>query len=219
MSVKENKDYYFPCPWTDQPDQGVVAVGDLYEPEVILQAYQLGIFPWPHAGYPLLWFCPDERGILEFKDLHLAKSFQKWIRKNQKDITITVNQNFSEVIKHCRLQKRKGQRGSWINQKMITAYSKLHQRGHVISLECWRDGHLISGIYGVQSLNYFSCESMFHLEDNASKYALISLVQFLKQSKKLDWMDLQMVTPVCESLGAKYISKFEFLNKINCPRY
>lgn len=210
--------YFFPCPWTAEINDDIIAVGDHLESEVITEAYHIGVFPWPHQGYPVLWFCPEERGVLDFSNLHLSRSFKKWIRQNQEALEVTVNHDFHIVIEACRLAKRKDQKGSWITKPLQKAYEKLEQEGRIISLECWRDGKLISGIYGVKSQTYFSCESMFHSEDNASKFAFIKLVEHL-QTLGFDWMDLQMVTPVSESFGAKYISRNDFLKRIKCPKY
>jgi leucyl/phenylalanyl-tRNA--protein transferase len=193
--------------------EGVLVAGGQMTPELLIYSYDHGIFPWPHEGYPLLWFCPDERGVLDFEDLHLAKSFQKWLKKNRSRYEITMNQNFSEVLRDCKTQKRAGQKGTWINKEIENNYIKLHQMGHAFSLEVKRDGALVGGIYGVQSQKYFSCESMFHKEDNVSKLALYELVLFLK-SHGYTWMDIQMVTSVCESFGGKLISKDQFLKRL-----
>lgn len=203
----------FPDPKSADIIDGVIAVGgDLDAPNLKL-SYSLGIFPWPHEGYPLLWFCPDERGILEFSELHISRSLNKWIRKYEPLINVTVNESFTNVMIECQQQLRQGQKGSWITPEMIAAYTKLNQQGHALSVECWMDGELISGIYGVKSKKYFSCESMFFKKSNASKYAFLKLVEHLK-SLGLDWMDLQMVTDVSESFGAKYITREEFLKRI-----
>lgn len=193
--------------------EGVIAIGGELRPQVLVQAYNHGIFPWPHEGYPLLWFCPDERGVIDFADLHLPKSFQKWLRKNRSFFTITMNQKFSEVIKNCKEQKRKGQNGTWITEDIENSYIELHQQGVALSLEVMRGDRLVGGIYGVLSNKYFSCESMFHKEDNTSKLALFALIQYLK-SLGSSWMDIQMVSSVCESIGGKLISKNDFLRRI-----
>ncbi|MFN3454968.1 MAG: leucyl/phenylalanyl-tRNA--protein transferase, partial [Pseudobdellovibrio sp.] len=127
---------------------------------------------------------------------------------------ITVNESFEHVIRECKKQKRVGQKGSWITPPIIKAYTDLFNRGGVISVECWEQGELISGIYGVKSEKYFSCESMFFKKDNASKYAFIKLVEHLT-SLGFSWMDLQMVTDVSESFGGKYISREDFLKRID----
>lgn len=206
----------FPNPWTTETIEDVIVVGGVMTPENLIESYKLGIFPWPHEGYPLLWFCPEERGILDFNELHVSSSLKKWIKKNSPNITVTMNQDFPRVIKECRKQKRAGQNGSWINGAIEKNYTELQKRGYALSVECWQADELISGIYGVKSETYFSCESMFFKVPNASKFAFVKLVEYL-QSLGLTWMDLQMVTDVSGSFGGKYISKDEFLGRIDCP--
>lgn len=204
----------FPNPKYTETLEGIILVGGKLSVENLIESYSLGIFPWPHEGYPLLWFCPDERGIIDFKDLHIPTSLKKWIKKNQDQIKVTVNQDFPEVIRECRSQKRKGQRGTWITDAIEKNYIALAKKGYALSVECWQGEELVGGIYGVLSKKYFSCESMFFKKSNMSKYAFLKLVEHLKELK-LNWMDLQMVTDVSESFGAKYISKKEFLKRIS----
>ncbi len=203
----------FPNPETTETIEDIILVGGVMTVDNLVESYRLGIFPWPHEGCPLLWFSPEERGILDFKDLHISSSLKKWIKKNESLITVTINQNFLEVIKECRKQKRPGQHGSWINGAIEKNYLELQKQGGALSLECWQNGEMISGIYGVKSKKYFSCESMFFKRPNASKFAFVKLVQYL-QSVGLTWMDLQMVTDVSGSFGAKYISRKMFLKRI-----
>lgn len=203
----------FPDPWTTETLEDVIAVGGELNTENLINAYSLGIFPWPHKGYPLLWFCPDQRGIIEFADLHISRSLLKWIRKNESELEIKINVNFKEVIKNCRLQKRPDQNGSWINLKIEKSYFELSNLNKAISIECYKKSELVAGIYGVQSEKYFSCESMFYKIDNGSKYVFIKLVEYLKQHGQ-SWMDLQMITDVSQAFGGKYIPKKAFLKKI-----
>lgn len=210
-------DLKFPNPWVTDTVEDVIAVGGKLTVANLIKAYEMGIFPWPHPGYPLLWFCPEQRGIIEFSDLHIGKSLRKWIRHHEDKIEVKVNDRFADVMKACRLQKRKGQKGSWINNEIEAAYNQLHQQGGAFSLECYIDGQMISGIYGVKSKHYISCESMFHNRDNASKYAFVKLVEYFK-TKGYDWMDLQMITDVSGYLGGKYIPKKQFLKKIKLEK-
>lgn len=191
----------------------IIAVGGVLDVQILEFAYKHGVFPWPHEGYPLLWFAPEQRGVIDFQDLHVSKSFKKWLKKNEDVYTIKLNTAFSDVMKNCRQQKRKNQKGSWINQEIEQAYFQLHQQGKATSLEVYEKDLLVGGIYGVESGAYFSCESMFHLQDNVSKLALIKLIEKLKTEGQ-NWMDIQMVTSVCESFGGKLISKDIFLERI-----
>ncbi len=203
----------FPNPATTETIEDIIAVGGDLNAENLIYAYSLGIFPWPHKGYPLLWFCPEKRGIIEFKDLHVGRSLQKWIRKNESRIEVKLNHNFASVIKNCRQQKRAGQKGSWINAAIEKSYTELHKLGGVLCLECYIEDELVAGIYGVLSQKYFSCESMFFKIDNGSKFAFVKLVEHL-QKMGHEWMDLQMITEVSGYLGGKYISKLDFLQRI-----
>ena len=203
----------FPDPKTTETIEDIILVGGVMSVENLIESYRIGIFPWPHEGYPLLWFCPEERGILDFKELHISTSLKKWIKKNESLIEVSINKNFLKVVQECRKQKRPGQKGSWINGAIEKNYSELQKQGYAISVECWLGGELISGIYGVKSEKYFSCESMFFNKPNASKFAFIKLVEHLK-SLGLNWMDLQMVTDVSGAFGGKYVSKKVFLKKI-----
>jgi len=205
----------FPNPRTADIIDDVIAVGGDIDGLNLKESYRLGIFPWPHEGYPLLWFCPDERGVLFFDELHISKSLKKWIKQNENKINVTVNQAFESVISECQKQQRPGQKGSWITGDIIRAYTDLFQMGGVISVECWQNNELISGIYGVLSENYFSCESMFFKKSNASKYAFVKLVNYLKHQYQMSWMDLQMVTDVSESFGGRYILREEFIELID----
>ncbi len=193
--------------------EGVIALGGKLTPENLVLSYSQGIFPWPHEGYPLLWFCPDERGIIEFSEMCTPKSFEKWHRRNASQFLVTRNKDFSAVIKNCRQQIRAGQAGSWINNAMEKAYCQLHEMGKAHSVEIWHNEILVGGIYGVQSEKYFSCESMFYKVSNASKLALFELIQILK-SQQQTWMDIQMVTDVSGSFGGKLITKADFLDRI-----
>lgn len=202
----------FSDPYTPTMED-IIAVGGKLEWDILQYAYQQGVFPWPHEGYPLLWFAPEKRGVLDFDRLHIPKSLKKWMKQNENVYTAKFNTQFSEVMHHCRLQKRKDQNGTWINDEIEKAYNDLFEKGHAISCEILREGCLVGGIYGVRSKRYVSCESMFHLEDNTSKLALIRLVEKLAREGH-SWMDIQMVTSVCESLGGYLISKKSFLKRI-----
>lgn len=212
------KKYSFPCPWTSEIMEDVIAVGGPMDVTSLIESYSLGIFPWPHDGYPLLWFCPESRGIIDFSDLRVNRSTSKWLKKNELNYHIQINTDFESIIINCQKAKRKDQKGSWINDDIIKSYKKLFDKGHMICLGVYKNENLVGGIYGVLSKKYFSAESMFHLEDNVSKMAFIKLIEILK-SKGHSWMDIQMVTDVCSSLGAKYISREDFLTRIQCPVY
>ena len=204
---------FFPDPRVTKTEQDILCVGGELDAEILEEAYAWGIFPWPHDDLPLLWFCPEERGVLDFEDLHLPRSFQKWLKKNEPQIEIKFNHDFKKVIARCAEKKRPGQKGTWITADIKRSYLELFKTGGAYCLECYRDGQLIGGIYGVKSAKYYSCESMFFDEPNASKLALYKLIEKLK-SEGHKWLDIQMVTDVSGQFGGKYISKKKFLKRI-----
>lgn len=190
-------------------EHGLVAIGGDLEIDSLLLAYSQGIFPWPISEeYPLAWFSPDPRGILAFDRLHLSKSFRKFLKKNPYDVRF--NTNFEAVIMNCARVLRADQSSTWITQEIINAYIELHKQGYAYSIETYLDDRLVGGVYGVCINRFYSGESMFHLEDNASKVALVSLLYLLKQ-RDIGWLDTQMVTPVVESLGGVEIPRETFL--------
>lgn len=205
---------YFPDPALPTMD-GIVAFGDELSTDILLEAYENGIFPWPHPELPCLWFCPDKRGVLDFDELHIPKSLEKFIRKT--DLKITFNKAFTEVMNECAQVPRPGQGGTWITPPMLKAYKKFHDEGYAHSIECWQGDTLVGGMYGVFVNGVFSGESMFYKVSNASKLCLVKMIEQLK-ANGLTWMDIQMTTSVTESLGGKYISKAEFLQRIRNPR-
>ncbi len=188
---------------------GLLAFGGDLEIESLILAYSQGIFPWPISKeYPLAWFSPDPRGVLFFKDLNINRSFKKIIAKNQ--FEITFNQNFEAVIMNCSRVRRKNEAGTWITDDIIDAYINLFRNGLAYSVEVMENGQLVGGLYGVNIKSYFSGESMFFTRDNASKIGLYYLIEKLK-SEGIEWIDTQMVTPFFAQIGAKHISRNEFL--------
>lgn len=193
------------------PD-GIVALGGALSTTNLLRAYRRGIFPWPVDDYFLPWFCPPERAILEFKDLHVPRRLARLRRQNP--FRLTIDEAFEEVIVSCARVKRKRERGTWITMQMIRAYTKLHLEGHAHSVEAWEGDTLVGGLYGVDAGGAFSGESMFYYRPNASKLVLLHLIEHL-QSRGLDWIDIQMMTLHMEDLGAKEIPRSQFLNKLS----
>jgi leucyl/phenylalanyl-tRNA--protein transferase len=200
----------FPDP-RQSTTEGIIALGGDLEPESLMLAYRQGIFPWPHPGYPLVWFCPPERAILEIDRLHISRSLAR--ARKRCDFKFTWDTAFDSVISHCASIARPFQDGTWITEEMVAAYRELHRLGHAHSLEVWNENELVGGIYGVDSGGVFSGESMFYLKPNASKFAILYLLEFLS-SKGLSWIDIQVMTPHMEALGARLIPRDEFLTKL-----
>ncbi|HUI27819.1 MAG TPA: leucyl/phenylalanyl-tRNA--protein transferase [Candidatus Kryptonia bacterium] len=204
----------FPDPRSANPD-GIVAVGGDLHPQSLLLAYRQGIFPWPVEGLPLLWFCPAERGTLEFANLHIPRSLVR--ARRQTSLCFTIDAAFPEVIRACAASPRPMQQGTWITPAVIAAYIRFHQLGFAHSVEAWRGERLVGGVYGVDIDGAFAAESMFHCEPNASKLALLYLADHL-QSRGLEWLDIQVLTPHLVRLGARAISRDEFLEKLRRTR-
>lgn len=193
-------------------EDGIVAIGGDLETDSLLLAYSQGIFPWPISKeYPLAWFSPDPRGILLFDKIHLSKSLRKFLKKNPYEVR--YNTNFEAVIMNCASVKRNDQTSTWITQEIIDSYIKLQKLGFAYSIETYLEDRLVGGVYGVCINRFYSGESMFHLEDNASKVALVSLLYMLKQ-RDIGWIDTQMVTPVVQSLGGIEIPRKNFLQML-----
>ena len=201
-------------PPVDEADEnGLLALGGDMEVSSLLLAYSRGIFPWPISDeYPLAWFSPDPRGVLEYKNLHIPRKLNSALNKNK--YTVTFNQQFDLVIQACAEAKRKDQPGTWINQEIIDCFTQLFEQGHSYSVEVInKDEEVIGGLYGVCLGNYLSGESMFFKETNASKIGLVTLMQHLHQ-KGVDFLDTQMVTPVVASLGGTEIPRSDFIKRV-----
>lgn len=205
----------FPDPKLDY-EEGLIGVGGTLEIPVLIEAYGKGIFPWPQEGYPLLWFCPERRGVLNFDHFRIPTSLKKKL-KNYQHLRYTKNSNFGEVIQACAEQKRQNQKGTWINNQIIKAYTQFHQAGYAHSWEVWEEDTLVGGGYGVLYQGVFSGESLFHKKTNMSKLALIKMVEDLK-GQGLKWMDTQMVTPLLKSFGAEEIPKKQYLKLLSASQ-
>ncbi len=198
----------FPDPRT-ATEEGIVAYGGDLSPSRLMLAYRMGIFPWYSLGDPILWWSPDPRLILETDDFKLRRS----LRKKLSRFEIRFDTAFSEVIRECARTPRRGQKGSWIVPEMIEAYEELHALGYAHSVEAYRDGVLVGGLYGVCVGRVFCGESMFAKVSDASKAALAALVERLREGG-FDFIDCQVPTEHLKSLGAIEISRETFLNRL-----
>ena len=189
----------------------IVGVGGRLDSDTLLRAYRRGIFPWPVEGLPLLWFCPRERAILEFSRVHVSRSLAR--ARRQTTLRFTVDAAFDAVIRACATTPRPGQDGTWITDEIESAYTRLHALGIAHSVEAWRGDELAAGVYGVAVDGAFAAESMFHREPNASKLALLHLIDHLA-SARLDWIDIQVMTPHLERLGAHVVPRTVFLQRL-----
>ncbi len=189
----------------------IVAVGGALSTENLIRAYRSGIFPWPIDEEILPWFCPEKRAILDFSELHIPRRLAR-IQK-QKPFRFTIDQAFQQVIVACATVRRKEETGTWITRQMINAYYKLHLEGHAHSVEAWDGEDLVGGVYGVDAGGAFSGESMFSYRTNASKLALLHLIEHLR-TRGLGWIDIQTMSVHMHALGAKEIDRSEFLRRL-----
>jgi leucyl/phenylalanyl-tRNA--protein transferase len=199
----------FPDPRYARSD--VVAMGEDLRVETLREAYRKGIFPWPHEGMPLPWFSPRRRAVVLFEELHVGRSLRKVQRRNA--FTFTIDRDFRAVIRACAAAYRPDQDGTWIAPNIIAAYTRLHEAGDAHSVEVWEGDALVGGLYGVDAGGVFAGESMFHRRPNASKLALLFLMEHLRS--RGSWLlDCQVLTPHMEALGAREISRGRFLDAL-----
>lgn len=197
----------FPNPKYYDPKDGLIAFGGDLSPERLWFAYQLGIFPWFNPGEEILWWCLDPRCVLFPSELKVSKSMRKILRDEL--FKVTENRCFETVMKECQQKQRVGQDGSWISDELIESFVALHEAGLAKSVEVWQDDVLVGGLYGLQVGRVFCGESMFSNVSNASKAGFLTFVK--NHEHDFDIIDCQSHTEHLESLGARMISKQEFL--------
>jgi len=183
---------------------GLIAFGGKITVDFIIEAYSNGIFPWYNNDEPILWWCPNPRTVFFVNEIHISKSMKKLI-KSQK-YKITFDTAFDKVIENCKNTRKE----TWINEDIIKVYSELYKLGLAHSVEVWDNNKLIGGLYGLCLGKVFFGESMFSLEPNTSKLALISLGNFLNK-EDFRIIDCQVHNEHLESLGAIEIGRREFL--------
>ena len=204
----------FPNP-LQASEEGILAIGGDLSPARLLMAYNNGIFPWFNEEDPILWWSPDPRFVLFPEELKVSKSMRPYF--NQKKFDWTLDTEFRTVILNCQQSIRRGQYGTWITEDMLEAYCHLHELGYAHSVEVWKEGDLVGGLYGIALGKCFFGESMFTHEKNASKFGFISLVRLLTQ-KGFNLIDCQQETRHLSSLGAKSISREQFLSLLHDNR-
>jgi len=199
----------FPPPELAIPG-GLLAVGGDLAPERLLLAYRHGIFPWFSPGEPILWWSPDPRCVLFPDRLRISRSMRRLIRS--RIFTITFDTCFADVMTACQ-EERRGREGTWITAGMKAAYVRLHEMGLAHSVEVWREDCLAGGLYGVSLGRIFFGESMFSRVANASKAALIALVQQLA-ARDFQLIDCQIQSEHLQKLGAEMIPRDGFLRML-----
>jgi len=205
------RDDPFPAPERALKDpNGLLCAGADLSLERLLDAYRRGIFPWYSGSEPILWWSPDPRMVLFCEELKVSRSLAKSIRN--KGFEVKIDAAFSKVIGAC-AEPRKGEAGTWLGKDMQAAYLALHRAGHARSFETWREGRLVGGLYGVAIGRMFYGESMFSVETDASKVALVGLVEDLRR-RGMPLIDCQQRTPLLASLGAREIPRRDFLRRV-----
>ena len=189
-----------------EPDGLLAAGGDL-SPERLLCAYRRGIFPWYDDGQPLLWWSPDPRCVFQQGDFHLSRRLRRYLRQSTAEVRF--NTSFSEVIRAC-AAPRAAELGTWITPEMIDAYERLHRDGWAHSIEIWQDQALVGGLYGLAIGRAFFGESMFSVDANASKMALLAISRMM-DANEFGILDCQLVSRHLVSLGASIIARHEFV--------
>jgi leucyl/phenylalanyl-tRNA--protein transferase len=198
---------WFPDPCRADAE-GLVAVGGELSVARLLLAYRSGIFPW--TVKPVSWWSPDPRAILELSALHVPRSLKRKLRPGV--FEVTQDRAFKQVMEGCAAPGR-GRRTTWITSEFLAAYTRLHEQGHAHSVECWQGRRLVGGIYGVAIGGLFAGESMFHRVPDASKVALCSLVDHLR-NQGFALFDIQMLTPITERLGGTLIAREAYLERL-----
>jgi len=204
------QEHFFPPPSLSESN-GLLAIGGDLHPQRLILAYMSGVFPWYSEGQPILWFSPDPRYVLDPKRFHVGRSLKKKLKKNE--FRVTLDSAFEDVIDNCAKKKRPMQYGTWITADMRQAYLTLHEMGYAHSVEVWREGMLVGGLYGVNVGNLFSGESMFAHQSDASKIGFVWLMSQM-MSWGIELCDCQVYTDHLKRFGAENIPRDQYLRGI-----
>lgn len=186
-------------------DGEVIAAGGDLEPGTVLDAYRRGLFPMRVEGV-LAWWSPDPRGVIPLDGFHVSRSLRPAISRFE----IRLDTAFERVMRAC---ADPGRPHGWIDESFVVAYSHLHEQGWAHSVETWRDGELVGGLYGLRIGGLFAGESMFHAETDASKVACWATVELLRLDRA-QLFDVQWTTPHLHTLGAVDIDRVEYLRRL-----
>ena len=202
---------FFP-PAEEVDPEGLVGFGGRLTPEWLLDAYQHGIFPWPTGDpdVPIPWWSPDPRAIIELDRFHVPRRLARTIRSGR--FELSCDRDFAGVIRGCATAADRAG-GTWLTAQMIRAYIRLFRLGHAHSVEVWQDGRLAGGTYGVAIAGLFAAESKFYRVRDASKVALVHLVQRLR-ARGYALLDIQQLTPHAARFGAIEIPRRQYLARL-----
>lgn len=187
----------------------VVVMGEDLRVATLREAYRKGIFPWPHDDLPMPWFSPRRRTVIFFDELHVGRSLRK--AQKRSSLKFTIDRDFRRVIDACAEADRPEHDGTWIGPNIIEAYALFHETGDAHSVEAWEGDVLAGGLYGVDAGGVFTGESMFHCRPDASRLALLFLIEHLRE-RGATFLDCQVMTPHMEALGAREITRGRFLD-------
>lgn len=181
--------------------------------EMLVNAYAQGIFPMAHEDedWEVYWYQPDPRTILPLDEFHVGRRLRQIVRQHVFEVRISTE--FRRVMELC-AEPRDASPGVWISPYLVDAYCELHEHGLAHSVECWQDGELVGGLYGVTFRGLFAGESMFTRVDNASKVALVHLVERMK-SRGLVLLDTQFTTEHLKRFGAREVSRVEYEERLH----
>ena len=208
-----------PCPWAFPPagsadESGIVAIGADLEPGTLLAAYRAGLFPMPAdgaAGGAIVWWSPDPRGVLPLDGLRVSRSLRRSCRRYE----VRIDTAFAEVVAACADRRRPG---AWITDDIAAAYGRLHELGWAHSVEAWDEEGLAGGLYGVAVDGLFAGEAMFHRRTDASKVALVALVEQLAADGAPRLLDVQWATDHLRTLGVVAVPRSEYLARLAAVR-
>lgn len=208
LTYFQGDNFTFPPP-DKANEEGLLAVGGDLSPTHLLAAYSQGIFPWYEQGYPILWWSPDPRLMLEPAQFNVTRSLKQRLKHPHH---LTIDTHFAAVIDACATCSGR-ENNTWITSEMRAAYCQLHELGYAHSFEIWIDEQLAGGLYGVSLGRAFFGESMFHLQRDASKMAMYYLCRILQQWQ-FDFIDCQLPTPHLQSMGAVAVTREAFLTRL-----
>lgn len=188
---------------------GLLALGGDLSVERLVSAYSNGIFPWYNQGEPVLWWSPNPRAIIPTDQLRINRTLRKFLKSCP--YHVTLNHAFEEVIEYCADAPFRRE-GTWIIDEMIDAYKELHKQGYAHSVEVWQENTLVGGLYGIAVGGFFSGESMFYSQKNASKVALVALANLL-QTQGIKFIDCQIANPFLVDMGCIEVSRQAFIDQ------
>jgi leucyl/phenylalanyl-tRNA--protein transferase len=202
---------YFP-PAEEADEEGLIGFGGQLTPEWLLDAYQHGIFPWPigDSEMPVAWWSPDPRAVIELDRFHVSRRLRRTIGSGR--FEVSYNRDFAGVIRGCATEPDRIDQ-TWITPEMIQAYERLFELGHAHSVEVWQQGRLAGGVYGVSIARLFAAESKFYRVRDASKVALVHLVERLR-ARGYTLLDIQQLTAHTARFGAVEISRDMYLTRL-----